>query len=401
MIQTREDSIDPQAINLPADYSPDPIKLEEMIQSQISQGMFHNPIIKENKDIVAGRLRVKAAQFMKWKSIKVTVVPNDLTPDDYSEISLHENLKRGNLRWDDEVILEKQLHELRLRQNGVEEAKKGKKADWGLRETAQELNLALGGLSMDLKIANAIMLDPSLRRVKDKSTALKVINENIKRSNQEMGVSAPVSCEINVCHCGHSDVILKIYPDNTFDACITDPPWLEFRDTSLTRDEFTLPVFKEVYRVLKQNSFLYMFVSTQDWMFYYVELANLGFSIQKWPLIWAKEGSLSHGRRTWEYQRDYEPILLAVKGSPALTNGFLSSVMSTKVVPSQSLVHPNEKPTSVLKRLIDNATYEGSIILDPFAGSGSTLVACKETNRRFVGIEKNPGYHSKIQERIK
>jgi adenine-specific DNA-methyltransferase len=372
-----------------------------MIQSQISQGMFHNPIIKENKDIVAGRLRVKAAQFMKWKSIKVTVVPNDLTPDDYSEISLHENLKRGNLRWDDEVILEKQLHELRLRQNGVEEAKKGKKADWGLRETAQELNLALGGLSMDLKIANAIMLDPSLRRVKDKSTALKVINENIKRSNQEMGVSAPVSCEINVCHCGHSDVILKIYPDNTFDACITDPPWLEFRDTSLTRDEFTLPVFKEVYRVLKQNSFLYMFVSTQDWMFYYVELANLGFSIQKWPLIWAKEGSLSHGRRTWEYQRDYEPILLAVKGSPALTNGFLSSVMSTKVVPSQSLVHPNEKPTSVLKRLIDNATYEGSIILDPFAGSGSTLVACKETNRRFVGIEKNPGYHSKIQERIK
>ena len=123
--------------------------------------------------------------------------------------------------------------------------------------------------------------------------------------------------------------------------------------------------------------------------------------MQKWPLIWIKEGSLSHGRRTWEYQRDFEPIILAVKGSPALTGSFLSSIISNKVVPSVNMIHPNQKPVEVYKRLLDHCTYEGSIVLDPFAGSGSCLVACKNTGRRYVGIEREVKYFTKIEERLK
>ena len=257
MIKTTEDIVNPKTINLPKDYNPNKQKLDDMIESLKLHGMLHPPIIKENRDIVTGKLRVAASQYIPEKYIKVLICDSNLTEDEDLELSLHENLKRGNLSWDEIVIKEKELHELRLRQNGITEAIRGKRADWGLRETAQELNISLGSIAEDLQLATAILLDPSLRRVKDKQTAKRVIKENIKRSRQESGVTAPTNAEVNICHLGDSSVILRLYPDNMFDACLTDPPWLEFKDPNLTRDEFTLPVFKEVYRVLKANSFLY------------------------------------------------------------------------------------------------------------------------------------------------
>jgi len=283
----------------------------------------------------------------------------------------------------------------------VGKGKQGKKKGWSLRDTAAELDMALGTLSEDLRMADAIMADPSLRRIEDKTTAKKVIFELLKRSGQELGAVAPVDFETNVCHLGGSESILQGYKDDTFDACITDPPWLEFKDSSLTRDAFTLPVFAEVYRVLKQNAFLYAFVSTQDWIFYQDELVKIGFSVQKWPLIWVKEGVLTHGRKTWEYQRDYEPIILAVKGSPAVTASMLSSVMSCKVVPSVKLIHPNEKPPEVIKRLMDHCSYEGSLILDPFAGSFVVADVAKQMGRRYVAIEKDKTFYAQGLERLK
>lgn len=392
--------LSPELIKLPASYKPSPERLSEMEDSIRRQGILHNPCIKDNNEIIAGKLRVLAARNVKFATLACNSYPSNLSEDEYLEISLEENLRRDNLPWHELVIKTKEYHELKLRQNessGV----KGKKSQWGMRETAAELRVSLGNLSEDIKLADAIMLDPSLRRITDKTTAKKVIAENIQRSRQELGASRPVNIETNICHPGDAGVILKLYEDNTFDACITDPPWLEFRDPKLTRDKFTLPVFSEIYRTLKANSLLFAFVSTQDFFYYYEELPKIGFSVQKWPIIWVKEGSLSHGRKTWEYQRDYEPILVAAKGNPALTGGFLSSIISCKVVPSMNLIHPNEKPSEVMKRLIDHCSYEGSIILDPFAGSGSVLKAARDTNRRFVGIEKEPKYFVKILERLK
>lgn len=55
-------------------------------------------------------------------------------------------------------------------------------------------------------------------------------------------------------------------------------------------------------------------------------------------------------------------------------------------------IHPTEKPTGLLERLIDYASMPGSLVLDPFAGSGSTLEVCKATGRRAVGIEADERY---------
>ncbi len=62
--------------------------------------------------------------------------------------------------------------------------------------------------------------------------------------------------------------------------------------------------------------------------------------------------------------------------------------------------HPTIKPVSILKNLVINSSNEGDVVLDCFMGSGSTGVACLETNRRFIGVEIEKEYFSVANERI-
>ena len=62
--------------------------------------------------------------------------------------------------------------------------------------------------------------------------------------------------------------------------------------------------------------------------------------------------------------------------------------------------HPTEKPVDFMELLVRNSSCEGDIILDPFMGSGSTGVACLNTNRNFIGIELDEEYFNIAQNRI-
>ena len=62
--------------------------------------------------------------------------------------------------------------------------------------------------------------------------------------------------------------------------------------------------------------------------------------------------------------------------------------------------HPSEKPVELLEIMVNNSTNEGEVVLDMFMGSGSTGVACVNTNRNFIGIELDPDYFKIARERI-
>ncbi len=62
--------------------------------------------------------------------------------------------------------------------------------------------------------------------------------------------------------------------------------------------------------------------------------------------------------------------------------------------------HPTQKPLAVLRRLVELASRPGDLILDPFAGVGSTGVAALELGRRFVGFELDPVYAAAAQARL-
>lgn len=62
--------------------------------------------------------------------------------------------------------------------------------------------------------------------------------------------------------------------------------------------------------------------------------------------------------------------------------------------------HPTQKPLELMRSLIELSTFENQVVLDPFAGSGSTLVAAKELNRRYIGYEANIEYYKKALDRL-
>ena len=89
-----------------------------------------------------------------------------------------------------------------------------------------------------------------------------------------------------------------------------------------------------------------------------------------------------------------------MKGNRKL-NGTPRDVFEIKRVPPSSKIHPTQKPTELLRDLIGFSTTPGELVLDPFAGSGATIIAAKETQRRAMGIELNPVYYNGIIERLK
>lgn len=390
------------------------IKIEELAESIREQGLFHpltvhvlntSPVTYE---VVAGKKR-----FLALKKLEAEEVPCEVKEKldtlQKEEISLHENLKRGQLPWYEEVLLVQRLHELRQQQHGIQPASRpaeGTKKGWGMRDTARELGKALGGVSEDLQLAKMVKMNPALRNIKDKATAVKVVRQTAKRiyAEEEQAYSIGSDCADEV-YLGDATTILPQLPETTFDFCITDPPWLKFEksdDVTLKRDEFTLPVFKELFRTMKWDSFLYMFVSSDDFEFYKKKFVNIGWKVQAHPCIWTKEGSLTRtGVRSWEHGRDLELIMVAVKGSPVLaSNTQVSSIFRHAVVPSRLLTHPHEKPTELLASIARVCSFEGSLGIDPFGGSGSFGRMCQKTRRHYTIIEREPDRYKQIITRL-
>lgn len=349
--------------------------------------------------IHAGDKRYYAHKRLARRTILSFIVPPDTPPERIEEIALHENLKRANLPWYDIVEMERQLHEMRQKSKG--KGRQGAKVGWSLRDTAEELVIGLGTLSEDLRMAEAVLQNPNLKKIQDKTTARRIIMNSIRREVAETEASQPVKFETNTVYLGDSATILAEFPSGSFDCCFTDPPWLKYKDEKLVKDESTLPVFKEVFRVLKMGSIMYVICSTPDFYIYQIELAKIGFTVSQMPLIWHKQNTVSHGNRPWEYNRDYEPILLAAKGAAVLAiNASPSSVYSSPAVHPTKLIHPNEKPVDVPEHFLAQSTFEGSIILDPFGGSGVTAEACKKLGRRYVIVERDRTFYKRINDRL-
>lgn len=404
---------------LPETFSFSEEVIKPIRESIAEQGVHHPILVVETEPIheveidnpkfkiIAGKKRFVALQQLGTKEIPVKIYPANLTKDQIEDISLHENLRRQNLTWYEQVEMELQLHDLRQRMHGAKtqgaRSDKGAKG-WTQTDTARELGISIGSLSQDLNLARAVMNDPSLKNVKDKDTAMRLIKTAARRAEAEAFALLPNEQDfMDQAFLGDSYEILKRLPAGSFDCCITDPPWSTYdRDEDLTANQDDLlPIFREVFRLLKTDSFLFVITSSIDLHHYQTELPKIGFKIQNYPLIWFKDSTITHGRRNYEYARDYEPIILAVKGNPLLTSSTeISSILNYRNLHYTKMIHPNEKPPELLEQLIRNSTFEGMSILDPFSGSGVTLEVAKRMNRHYVGCEKDKKFYDGIVRRL-
>lgn len=114
-------------------------------------------------------------------------------------------------------------------------------------------------------------------------------------------------------------------------------------------------------------------------------------------LIWVKNQAVV-GRR--DFLAKHELIVYGWYG----THSFYKSKDSTVLYcpkPNKSPLHPTTKPLSLIRRLILNSSKINDFVYDPFAGSGTTLIACEQTRRRCLTIEIDPEYCKTVIERFK
>ena len=150
--------------------------------------------------------------------------------------------------------------------------------------------------------------------------------------------------------------------------------------------------------MLKENSAMYVFTSWKTIDFFRECAIRNNFTIKN-EIIWVKN-NWTAGDLKAQFGQQYETIMLLNKGRSLFNGKRYSDVWNFKRVSGKEQVHQNQKPVDLIERCIESHSNKGDLVLDPFMGSGSTGVACKNLNRNFIGVELDEKYFEIAKERI-
>jgi site-specific DNA-methyltransferase (adenine-specific) len=187
----------------------------------------------------------------------------------------------------------------------------------------------------------------------------------------------------------HADCVkaLPTLPDRSVDFILTDPPYLVSyrpRDGRTVNnddnDAWLRPAFAEMCRVLAADGFCLTFYGWPHADRFMQAFRAAGFRpVGHFAFPKPYASSVGHVRC------QHECAYLLAKGNPRTVNP-LSDVVTWSENTGNKL-HPTQKPTSILRPFIESYSPAGGTVLDPFTGSGSTLVAAKSLGRCYIGIE--------------
>jgi len=208
---------------------------------------------------------------------------------------------------------------------------------------------------------------------------------------------------------GDSRIVLKDLKEKSFDLLLSDPPYgMDFKSgwnnkNKIKNDkiEDTVKLFNDVLKLsvplLKDDAHFYLFGNIN----YINEIKPI---IEKYlniknVLIWDRQIIGMGDLKT--YGNSYDVIYFGYNKKWKDLNGTRDrDVLNYKRIEPSKNIHPTEKPQDILQYLIKKSSKENDNILEPFAGGGSTLLACKQTNRFATGIEIEKNYYELIKKRI-
>jgi DNA modification methylase len=201
--------------------------------------------------------------------------------------------------------------------------------------------------------------------------------------------------------------IMKGFPDKSFDLVLTDPPYStpvitafgrkkerNFGDLTIQKGFFT-QARNEFKRLLKEQSGLFIFCDNK----YYPILFEVFYEWQTQQLIIWDKGRIGFGS---PFRRSYEMIYFLSPDCNIHTKNkkTYADILKYKPVHPTKKRHRAEKPLELVRELCEAFTNEGDIILDPFMGSGTTLVAAKMLGRKAIGIDTSEKYCEIAKQRL-
>jgi site-specific DNA-methyltransferase (adenine-specific) len=200
----------------------------------------------------------------------------------------------------------------------------------------------------------------------------------------------------------HGDCIplMRRIPPSSIDFILTDPPYLiDYRDRDgrrIPNDDnarWLRPAFAEMYRVLRNGGFCVSFYAWNRADQFLSAWRAAGFHVVGHIVFRKRYASSVRFLR-----RQHEMAYLLAKGDVISPADAIPDVIDWAYTGNR--LHPTQKPVNSLKPLIHAFCKPDGIVLDPFCGSGSTLIAAKELGRAFLGIELLSSYCDTARTRL-
>lgn len=338
-------------------------KLKKSLQDFPEMLQIRPLIVNSEYKVIGGNMRLKAAREIGLRELPCVVV--DLPKEKEKEFVVKDNLNYGE--WDYDIIAERfDVRDL---------------LDWGFDERY------LKNIASDVAVENTV------------NTAYEHLI-----SAGEYAIIDEGKHYLYCCDCEHFRHDVKA------DILLTDPPYnvgyksrrkkhAPIANDKLEGDvflDFLNKKFDNIKKHISPSAAIYIFYAANVWEFYLFFHEN--FHV-KTHCIWLKSNiAIGHG----DYSYQYEPFIyasLSREVRPKFRGGRGCSNVFEYPLPVSNDVHPTMKPVELLSDIICKSTDEGDIVLDPFAGSGSTLLAAEINNRRAVCVEIDERYCNIILDR--
>ena len=341
----------------------------DAVAASIKEFGFKVPIVVDRENVIInGHTRLKAAHKLGLKQVPC-IVADDLTPEQVKAFRLADNKTSELAEWDMD------------------------KLDIELGEIP---DIDMNAFGFDIEIYD---MDEATVVKEDEAPEVKDGEPKAKRGDiYQLGRHRLM--------CGDStkqEDVDKLMNGNKADMVFTDPPYgYEYQSNFRKKtDKFDVLInddkILDFMKPLKQVADGFIFVCTtwkvlDKWLPLfnkYYELTNM--------IIWNKGGG-GLGDLKHTFSTDYEIILCSNNGNE-ITGKRLGSVWNIQKDNVNDYVHATQKPVELSATAIVNTTNKNDVVLDLFGGSGSTLIACEQTNRKCYMMELDPHYVDVIIER--
>jgi len=360
-------------------------KAVDIVMKSIKEFGFLVPVILDNKNtIIAGHTRVKAAIKLGMDNVPV-IYAEGLTDEQIKAFRIMDNKSQLYAEWDLD-LLKQEFYDL-------------EDTDWfnSTGFTTQEITeiwdkevednfdteKALKEPKYDVKLGEIYQLGTH-RLLCGDATVKQDVDKLMNGNKADMVFTDP---PYGVDYSAKNEFLNKIDKGNKIQRHIEED---NIKDMSLFLDSICKRIKENVSEI---NSVYFTFAgSTLRYLLNSLE--DLGFKMHQ-ILVWVKNNHVL-GRVDYAYK--HELIVYGWFGKHEYYGNFCPSVWEIDK-PSKSELHPTMKPLELCAKAIKNSSKKDMIVLDLFGGSGSTLIACEQLNRKCYMMEIDPYYCSVILER--
>ncbi len=368
------ESLKPAEYNPRKDLKPEDEEYQKIKKSITEFGYVAPVIVNSNMTVIGGHQRLKVLKELGYTEVECVVV--DL--DQEKEKALNIALNKISGDWDNDK-LEELLAELKqtdidmdITGFSFDEVDEILKDITGSKEDDFDLDQALDEIEEPISKRGDVWILGKNRLMCGDSTQKEDVMHLMNSQEADMLLTDP---PYNVDYEGKTSEALKIENDNMSET--------EFYN-------FLLDSFKNMFDSIKYGGSAYVFHADTEGLNFRNAFKSCGFKLAQ-CLVWVKN-TFVMGRQ--DYQWRHEPILYGWK--PGAGHYFVDNRKQSTVLefdkPSRNAEHPTMKPVDLLVYLIKNSSKENDLILDLFGGSGSTLIAAEQTQRRCYTMELDPKY---------